>query len=406
MNDVIILTRMYVGKYLEENIGHEVINLFRSDNGNNYIYINEDGRINPKYNDSVRGVLLVKHVENGVMEVIAKAEELEQVLYKTGDVEEEANRQIAYVDEHNVNYGGVPVYSVHNDTLAEKIVITFKSNKVRFVKKPLYLIEDENKAYSYDLYKLMPEKHFSKQSLKMYYPAEDFPGDYSLLENVIKDESLWESDNTTEPLDINEFSGNSSRKGFLNIIRKEYDELVFSNLLAYFFEENRAVFVDFTKKVLGIPYFSKRFKIIRESENNIDLWIEDDKNVIVIENKIKSKINGEQHDIYSDKIQSQLKKYYDYAVKERPDKDIHCFIFSPNYNSINLDKYQAGEYYKLINYSSIYEFYYENAGKMLHASYFREFMDAIEMHSKTVDNSNFEIMKERFILRIRQLLGK
>ena len=54
MNDVILLTRMYVGTYLQDNIGHEVINLFRSDNGNNYIYVNEDGKINPKYNDSVK----------------------------------------------------------------------------------------------------------------------------------------------------------------------------------------------------------------------------------------------------------------------------------------------------------------------------------------------------------------
>lgn len=406
MSEVIILTRMYVGKYLEENIGHEVINLFRSDNGNNYVYINEDGRINPKYNDAVRAVLLVKYVENGVMEVIAKAEDLEQVLYKTGNIDEEAKTQIDYVDKNRVFYGGVPVYSVHNDTIAEKLVITFKSNKVRLVKKPFYLIEDYDKTYSYESYKLLPEKHFSKQSLKMYYTPTDFPEDYRLFEEMLGDDSLWEKENTTEPIDINEFSDSYNRKGFLNIIRKEHDELVFSNMLAYFFEENRSVFVDFTREVLKIPSLSKNFKIIRESENNIDLWIEDEKNVIVIENKIKSKINGEQKDPYTNKIKSQLKKYYEHSINRRPEKNIYYFIFSPNYNFINLDKYQAGEYYKLINYSQIYDFFYRNAGKMLHVSYFIEFIDAIEMHSKTVDNTNFEIMKERFIHRIRQLIGK
>ena len=35
--DVIILNRMYVGDYLGENIGHEVINLMKADNNNNYI---------------------------------------------------------------------------------------------------------------------------------------------------------------------------------------------------------------------------------------------------------------------------------------------------------------------------------------------------------------------------------
>lgn len=87
MKDVMILTRMYVGRYLEENIGHEVINLFRDDEGRNYIYVNHDGTINPKYNDRVKAILLVKHVEKGVLEVIAKAEELEQVLYKSGNIE-------------------------------------------------------------------------------------------------------------------------------------------------------------------------------------------------------------------------------------------------------------------------------------------------------------------------------
>ena len=38
---LIIINRMYAGKYLTigENIGHEVINLIRSDNGNNYLNI-------------------------------------------------------------------------------------------------------------------------------------------------------------------------------------------------------------------------------------------------------------------------------------------------------------------------------------------------------------------------------
>lgn len=38
----ILLNIMYNGGYLQsenQNIGHEVINLFQSDNGNNYIYV-------------------------------------------------------------------------------------------------------------------------------------------------------------------------------------------------------------------------------------------------------------------------------------------------------------------------------------------------------------------------------
>lgn len=403
--NVIILSRMYVGSYLEDNIGHEVINLFRADNGENYVYVNEDGKINPQYNDSVRAVILVKYVEKGVMEVVAKAEELEQVLYKSGNTSEESASQVKYVDKNKITFGGVPIYRIHNDTKAEKITITFKTNCLRLPKTPLYLIEDDNKVEAYGSYRLLPEKHFSSQSLKMYYPKDTLSADYSVLDKMLSDASLWEENNTTQIIDVNDYSALNRGNSFLGIIKKEYDELVYSNMLAYFFEQNRNVFIEFVKNVLGVCGFSKEFRIVRESNHNIDIWIEDEHNVIVIENKIKSKINGEQHDLYGDKIQSQLMKYYKCAVEDRKTKSIHCFIFSPDYNFINLDKYAAGEHYKIIKYSQIFDFYHQKAGDMLRVSYFREFLDALEIHSKTVDNSNFEIMKDRFIAKIRRIQG-
>ncbi|MBQ5777031.1 MAG: hypothetical protein IIW06_08615 [Bacteroidaceae bacterium] len=36
----IVINRMYVGDYLSENLGHEVINFFKADNGRHYIYLN------------------------------------------------------------------------------------------------------------------------------------------------------------------------------------------------------------------------------------------------------------------------------------------------------------------------------------------------------------------------------
>lgn len=405
MNNVIILNRMYAGGYLQlqNTIGHEVINLFKSDNDKNYLYINHDGRINPIYNDSVEAVLLVKYVEAGVMEVIAKAEHLEQVLYKIGNVEEECNAQIAYIRENDIRYGGVYPYEVHENSLVEKTVITFKSNKVMKVLEPIYLIEDSDKIKLYDRYYFLPEKHFSSQSLKMYYPKEDFPKDYEVIQQLLNDNSVWENENTTEKLNINDYKELKNRDNFLSIIKKEYDELVYSNMLAFFFEQNREVFIDFTKEVLGVDSFNIDFDIIRESNDNIDLWIEDKNSVIVIENKIKSKVNGEKHDIYSEKIQSQLKKYYEFTYKERPNKKKYFYVFSPDYNRINLSKYDAGNYYNIINYSQIRDFYKKYAGEMLHVNYFCEFVDALDLHSSTKDNLNYEIMKSRFITAIQRV---
>ena len=41
--DVIVINRMYVGDYLNSNLGHEVINMFTADDGKHYLYLNAYG---------------------------------------------------------------------------------------------------------------------------------------------------------------------------------------------------------------------------------------------------------------------------------------------------------------------------------------------------------------------------
>ncbi len=187
-------------------------------------------------------------------------------------------------------------------------------------------------------------------------------------------------------------------------IKKEYDEITISNLLAYIFEQNKAVFTEFAKDVLGIDGFDVEFDIYRETRYRVDIWIESKDGIIVIENKIKSKINGERYDVSGDQIKSQLDDYYKHAISDSNGRNVHCYIFLPDYNSIKLNKYASGKYYVPIHYSQIYDFYLKHAGEMLHTDYFREFVDALAIHTKTVDNSNFDVMRERFIAKIRKII--
>ena len=63
MTKEILLNIMYTGTYLEDenaNIGHEIINLFKADNGNNYIYILPYGSMSKKHNDKIKSILLLK----------------------------------------------------------------------------------------------------------------------------------------------------------------------------------------------------------------------------------------------------------------------------------------------------------------------------------------------------------
>ena len=130
--------------------------------------------------------------------------------------------------------------------------------------------------------------------------------------------------------------------------------------------------------------------------------IENEDSVIIIENKIKSKINGEKSKS-SGKKESQLSKYYKEVSEKYSDKNLNFYIFAPDYNQINLSNYVDGDKYTIINYSQIYDFYFKNAGRMLNIKYFTEFLDAIYIHTMTTDNTNFEEMKRKFIKNIVEL---
>ena len=82
---------------------------------------------------------------------------------------------------------------------------------------------------------------------------------------------------------------------------------------------------------------------------------------------------------------------------------LHFYIFAPNYNQIDLKNYECGEEYDIINYSSIYDFYCKNACKMLNIEYFKEFINALEIHKERTDNSNFKNMKKLFLENILEL---
>lgn len=412
----IILNKMYAGSYLQNNIGHEVINLFKADNGKNYIYVNEDGITSEKDN---KAVLLVRYVEEGVLEVIAKAEVMENgnvyEFCKNKDDDEARRKVKQYIDDNNITYGGVKLYKLW-DNDKYPYLITFEVD-LKKVKEPVYLIEpvekkEKGKINKCDMYEKegkkvvflsAPEKHFKGQGLKRYYTLRGEPKAYQELSGFIDNQEYWEKENTTKRLNPAEYSDLEEHDNFLSMIKKEYDELVFSNLLAYFFEKDKHLFSKFALEILDTKDFGNQFEIVRESNDNIDIWIESEKKVLVIENKIKSKINGERHDLEGEKVQSQLDDYYKYAQKyaSERDKTFSCFIFLPDYNRLDISKYEAGTNYTIIPYSKIYDFYFRYAGEMIYINYFPEFLDALKRHSMTIDNSNFEDMKRKFISTIK-----
>lgn len=166
--------------------------------------------------------------------------------------------------------------------------------------------------------------------------------------------------------------------------------------------------------------------LVERETAHINLFISDTNNVIVIENKIKSGINGIKYDIYGEEVGSQLLDYYKYVfgfkkkksgnklewikdgglINKFKNKEKHFFIFAPNYNKIDTEKINSiPSTYKIIPYSKIFEFYdkYHDVLSYRYPNnipYYHEFIYAIEKHCNSIDNVLEIETHKRFLKRI------
>ena len=77
----VLVNHMYSGDYLENgNLGHEVINLFKCDNGNHYIYAMSAGDYDTKSHfNNIKKVILVRNVDQYKAEILGIADVEEDI---------------------------------------------------------------------------------------------------------------------------------------------------------------------------------------------------------------------------------------------------------------------------------------------------------------------------------------
>jgi len=400
----IIINRMYAGEYLTRGIGGgEVINLLHSDDEVNYCFVSPYGMINPTYNDTVYAVIHTRLIESGCFEVIGISiidEKNGQLIHPKGYKKEDrglfaTNELKEYIKSKPINYGGVP-YIKENDKWPG---ITFKSKRLLYPKKQIFILDS---LYSKNIYKeatsyKLIDKRFGNQPLLMYVDDEKYPLSYNCIIDMINNSELWEE----RIVKIDSVKVNN-HYNFLSLINKEDDELSFSNMFSYFFSNYPELFVTLSKELLG--HDIKNDFIIKREFHNIDLWIEDDKCVIVIENKIKSGINGvsSRHDFSEDgKVQSQLWKYYEIAKKyaEEKNKSYKLYLFVPNYNKLDLSKYKGSKKYRVIRYKDIYKFL---LSQNITDKYYTDFCNALYKHTKDIPVDYSEIVMNYLIQQIQK----
>ena len=192
--NVIVLNRMFSGSYLEENIGHEIINLYQTDNGENYIYLSPDGNFDAKYKDRISHVILTQDNGTNQDKVVGRAE-IEFDVYQHGDT---ILKQINYIVKHNVKYGGT---YAHIPFMANKsqqdIIIDFKAKALYQPTKEI-IIDYSAKSKTINNKGVLVVSvggllKKSRKSLKQYVePSEENHNPaYDVLLKFINDDKLW-----------------------------------------------------------------------------------------------------------------------------------------------------------------------------------------------------------------------
>ena len=404
IEEAIVISRMYAGSYLYQSnkIGAEAINLFKADNGNNYIYVNPYGYVAPRYNDKVSVVVLTRLVRSGIFEVVGIAK-IKDHIAKVNGISQEKNFEetATEIEKLDIKYNDFTLKDIHGNYAG---TVTFEAERVYIPKKPIWLLDEQK--HNIDTPKNVVicklNKKFADQSLIMYidcYEGQKNKDIETIKSLLLKDYWLdddkfdWNIDLKTNTIDENDKNFN-----FLNIIKKENDENIFSNMLYYFFSKYHNLLNNFSKNV-----------IIEREHKNIDLLISDEKNIVVIENKIKSGINGiiektEEEKAIDNKISSQLKKYFDYIEVEKVhlNRNRYYFIFIPEYNkTLNLKDFSKGNKYKKISYKKIYEFFSHQ--EIQDDKYYEEFVKALHKQSQEREKDFYEEIKSKLIKRIKKL---
>lgn len=389
----ILINQLFAGSFLEEgeNIGHEIINLFRDDNGNNNLFVTHDGHVK---GHNIEYIIFVRHVSSKkTVEVIGLAEGLHSITKAEMDQIRYAGASLEQIFSNNIYRGEADSFSDH---------VTFRAETFRLPAHRIFITIDNNFYSAEDtLYLDSNRKALAPQSFREYYSNELDTTAYVQLKALIANSDNWEDPKTVGKL-IPDGAVQNQPLSFLEVIRKENDENVFSNLFAYYFEYSHHSFQRFAsdEELLGISDMSASFNVLRESNNRVDLWIESDKDIIVIENKIKSGINGITSSDYS-----QLNKYYEIAEgkAKKIGKQTHYYIFAPNYANFDLAQFGLENTYKVIKYSSIYTFFIRESATYIADRAFPDFIRGLKRHTLTLPELQFETMRSRLLRKINQL---
>lgn len=430
---------MYVGDYLSSNLGHEVINLFQDDKGRHYLYLNQSGSLSAEHKDH-DVMLLVRYEGTNRFEIVGMAKGLHPAKGITDRRSRELSTEESTIceaqkqyinDEGGILYDGHSIIDIFGDAGQQNVFLTFRADTVRIPKDEIRIFLEYDPSHrdrreGNKVFVVMEDHNLPKTSLKSYITpmARDKEGNefYSrdcqkIIDMIVNDDSLWADKKDWKVNSENEEA--QTPVSLFNICEIENDENRLTNAMAYFMRqpEYRALWQKFFKEKTGIE-LQDNYKVERERDishvsplengekitGRIDLFITDDKSIVVIENKIKSDINTNRTDKIDETQLDRYQKYVD-AIDKKNERDHRFFILAPNYNKPHISE-KMDKLYDKLTYLDIYEFLNRDDNREIVESdpNFRAFRDVIHRHTLTNPNGYlYHEMMQKFYARLKEL---
>lgn len=397
-----------------DNLYHETINLFKSDNGKSFIHLNANGIYDK---EEPIDVLNVTRAGKGLYQILSVAKNCRVVagagITGRGNGEERYNAQ-----RGKITYGGLFVedYFADNKTFyGEKekdLFVTFECDGIYEPNSAIYIAFNNFDNRCVQRGSTIISEKISKKKFSSTCRIVDLTGeDQEKILKILPNEQNMRKVGTFEQRynELKEKSGISHEENYFSVLGVDKKELQYSNAIVKILQFREGWILEFMKEVLHVENCKQNVFEIKREEKDTDILFRDltkeAGKIIIIENKVEagltlSKYNNledqakavfrdvfsvekgkeeqnENWENYNDKIfagkdllPSQLSKYYLYALcwalkagwsAEQIKNNIYCFFLCPNYheNMYSVDNkkltipYAFADKYKMITYSTI-----------------------------------------------------
>ena len=397
-----LISKMFVGSYNDENIGHEVINFYKPDGDDKFIYL----YIPPLGNvaQNVENVVLVGPSDGYLHPVLAIAK---NPIMLTKESTENL--------QDKIEYGGVAISKVQfqqikDDRNIEVQKLNFKVAEENYYKpsKTIFLVGKEAKDKS-----AIIKRANEKGGEVVFVDEKGLNRQMAYVEfDVVKEIESKVGIKSYKVDKVDVFAPSKYpyiKNSLIGFIHKEYDETAYSNMLYDILKTADEPFrKEFVKDILGITLqndikildkevytLTKSQKLIKKGnkdafktqQGRIDLLIANEEEFIIIENKIKSGLNGLF--VEEGETKTQIDKYLKFAEEFKKENstyknsNIKVVIFAPEYNkdfNVYADK---GQKIPVVSYRKLSDFFGANVNKSIMHKYYDEFVNALHKHSLT-----------------------